>query len=454
LFGNSLVQTASGGSVGLNNGGDSITLNDGTTDISNTRYGAEGGDNQSITLDPDVTGVPPRVKHSVAVASSGALFSPGTRVDGSQFDGCPIAAEVYEIQGSGLSSPLDGRRVIAMGVVTALAPNGFFIQTASDGNPDTSDGIFVFTGSAPSVAVGDEVEVTGTVDEFFGLTEISGSPIVTVLGSGAIPAPVVFNASVPSPDPTMPSCSIEYECYEGMLVEIPQGIVAASNQEFRSDPFAEVHVTAGPTRPFREPGIEFPGLPAHPLIPVWDGNPEVFELDPDKLGLPNLNIPAGSTLSARGVIGFEFNHYEFWPSELNVVNATLPVPVRPKVPDEVTLGSLNVFRLFDDVDDPSSFSTVGASRNDAVVSAQEYALRLVKLAAYIVDVMRSPDILAVQEAEKLGVLQDLAASINALDPSVHYSAYLIEGNDIGTIDVGFMVQDSVQVKSVTQLGAD
>ena len=51
-----------------------------------------------------------------------------------------------------------------------------------------------------------------------------------------------------------------------MLVEIPAGIVAASNQEFGSDPFAEVHVTAGPTRPFREPGIEFPGLPAMPSI--------------------------------------------------------------------------------------------------------------------------------------------------------------------------------------------
>ena len=32
--------------------------------------------------------------------------------------------------------------------------------------------------------------------------------------------------------------------------------------------------------------------------------------------------------------------------------------------------------------------------------------------------------------------------------------YLIEGNDIGGIDVGFLVQDSVKVKRVTQLGAD
>jgi len=453
-FGNSLVQIASSGSISMNNGGDSVILNNGVSDVAATAYGSEGGDNQSLTLDPDVTGAPPRVKHSVATGSGGALYSPGTRIDGLQFVGCLLEADISNIQGSGAVSPLEGRFVVTVGVVTALAPNGFFMQMPDDGNPDTSDGIFVFTGGAPGVSVGDEVEVTGTVAEFFGLTEITGSPVVTVLGMGVVPAPVIFDANTPSPDPLAPSCAIEYECYEGMLVEIPAGIVAASNQEFGSDPFAEVHVTSGPTRPFREPGIETPGLPAMPLIPVWDGNPEVFELDPDKLGLPNLNIPAGSTFSATGVIGFEFNHYEFWPSELTVDNAPLPVPVRPQTSDEATVGSLNVFRLFDDIDDPTSVNVVGRTRNDFVVSSDEYARRLAKLASYIVDIMRSPDILAVQEAEKLGVLQDLAATINILDPSVNYSAYLIEGNDIGTIDVGFLVKDFVKVKSVTQLGAD
>ncbi len=453
-FGNSLVQVASGGSLGLNNGGDSITLGDGTADISNTDYGSEGGDNQSLTLDPDGDGAPPRVRHSLASGSGGSLFSPGTRIDGSQFDGCPVAAEVYDIQGAGASSPLEGSRVIATGVVTALAVDGFFMQTTSDGNPDTSDGIFVFTDTAPSVAVGDEVEVNGIVDEFFGFTEITGSPTVSVLGVGVVPTPVIFNHSIPSPDPSAPSCSIEYECYEGMLVKIPAGIVAASNQEFGSDPFAEIHVTAGPSRPFREPGIEFPGLPANPTIPVWDGNPEVFELDPDKLGLPNRNITAGSTFDAVGVIGFEFNHYEFWPSELNVDGAPLPVPVRRKRHDEATVASLNVFRLFDDVDDPSSLNAVGANRDDTVVSSDEYARRLVKLASHVVDVMRSPDILAVQEAEKLGVLEDLAAAISAQNPRVKYKAYLIEGNDVGTIDVGFLVRKRVKVKGVTQLGAN
>jgi len=453
LFGYSAVQTASTGALGLNNGGDSITLNNGAFDVALADYGGEAGDNQSITLDPDVEGKPPRVKHTAATGSGGALFSPGTRIDGSRFDGCRVPAEVYEVQGSGLSSPLEGSRVLVVGVVTAVAPDGFFIQTTSDGNPDTSDGVFVFTGAAPTVAVGDQVEVDGTVVEFFGLTEIS-STAVTVLGAGVVPAPIVFSETVPSPDPEAPSCAIEYECYEGMLVEIPAGIVAASNQEFGTDPFAEVHVRVGSERPFREPGVEFPGISAIPTIPVWDGNPEVFELDPDKLGLPNLNIPAGSTFSATGVIGFEFNHYEFWPSELTVENAPLPVPVRPQTRDEATVGSLNVFRLFDDVDDPPDTNAIGEVRDDSVVSPDVYARRLAKTATYIVDVMRTPDILAIQEIESLKVMQDLAVAISLLDPAVNYSAYLVEGNDIGSIDVGFLVKDFVKVKSVTQLGAD
>ncbi len=365
-------------------------------------------------------------------------------------------AEIFEIQGAGSASPFVGSLVTTEdNVVTCLSTDGFFIQTPAsrdDSDVDTSNGIFVFTGSAPTVSVGDLVDVTGRVAEFFGFTEIGSSPTVTVVGSDSVPAAILLGATVPSPDPTAPSCAIELECYEGMLVEIVDGAVTGPNQRFNPDPVAEVHITAAPSRTFREEGVEFPGL-GMPPIPIWDGNPEVFELDPDKLGLPNQIIPAGSSFSAKGVIGFEFGGYELWPNELTVVEAPLPVPVRPREPFESTVGSLNLFRLFDDVDDPPSVNTVGDTRDDFVVPTAEYMRRLAKLAAYIVDVMDSPGILAVQEAEKLEVLEDLAVAVNALDGSVNYTAYLIEGNDVGTIDVGFLVRDNVQVTSVTQLGA-
>ncbi len=85
-FGNGVVQTASSGTLALNNGGDSVTLSDGGTAVVSVGYGSQGARGQSLTRSPDVTG--PFVLHSGIPTSSGALFSPGTRIDGSSFDGC------------------------------------------------------------------------------------------------------------------------------------------------------------------------------------------------------------------------------------------------------------------------------------------------------------------------------------------------------------------------------
>lgn len=370
----------------------------------------------------------------------------------------PPVLEIWEIQGNGAASPFDGEIVETLNnTVTAVSDDGFFMQTpdaSTDGDVDTSDGIFVFTDAAPAVAVGDQVDVLGLVDEFFGFTELTDNPVVTNDGpTTALPSIVTFDAAVPSSDPTMPSCAIEFECYEGMLVEIVNGVVGGSNQRFGSDPRAEVLISAGNNRPMREPGVEFPGLP-DPMIAVWDGNPEIFELDPDKLGLANQTIPAGSHFDASGVIGFEFGGYELWPTSLTVYEAVIPQAVRGRERAELTIGSLNMFRIFDDIDDPADTSVPGRTRNDFVVSSAEYERRKAKLVAYILDVLNAPDVLAVQEVEKLGVLEDLAADIMAADPGVNYSAYLEEGNDIGSIDVGFLVRDNVAVDAVTQIGKD
>ncbi|HKJ17920.1 MAG TPA: lamin tail domain-containing protein [Xanthomonadales bacterium] len=446
MFGGSLVQTASSGFLGFNNGGDSVILDDGTNVITSTSYGSEGGDNQSLTLDPDVTGSA-YTKHSVASGSGGSLFSPGTKINGDQFDGCPVTAAIFEIQGAGSTSPFVGNLVTTLGnTVTAVGPEGFFMQSpdaSADADPNTSEGIYVFTDTAPAVAVGDNVDVTGEVVEFFDFTQFGASSVVTVVSSGnPLPTAVVFNETVPSPDPMTPSCAIEYECYEGMLIELPAAVVTGPNQGFGSDPIAEIYVTAGAERTYREPGIEFPGLPG---LPEWDGNPEVFEIDPDKLGLPNQLITAGSTVSATGALGYEFGGYEIWATSLTADVAPVIMPVREREAGEMTVGALNMFRLFNDVDD---------GNGDNVVSTEEYMVRLAKLSDYVRNLMDAPDILAVSEVERLAVLQDLADTINVDDPTINYTPYLEEGNDVGGIDVGFLVLDTVMVDSVTQLGKD
>jgi hypothetical protein len=93
---NGLVFTASEGSLGLNNTGDTVTLGDGTSTVQSVTYGSAGGDNQSLVRDPDYSNAP-FVKHSTATGSGGALYSPGTRIDGYPFtvpQGAVILTEV------------------------------------------------------------------------------------------------------------------------------------------------------------------------------------------------------------------------------------------------------------------------------------------------------------------------------------------------------------------------
>ncbi|MFA9216331.1 MAG: ExeM/NucH family extracellular endonuclease [Sphingomonadaceae bacterium] len=79
-----------------------------------------------------------------------------------------VTASIPTIQGSDAKSPLANSVQTTEGVVTLKVGSGFFIQDENgDGNPDTSDGIFVYTGSTLTGAkVGDKVRVTGTVYEY------------------------------------------------------------------------------------------------------------------------------------------------------------------------------------------------------------------------------------------------------------------------------------------------
>jgi predicted extracellular nuclease len=48
-----------------------------------------------------------------------------------------------------------------------VSSNGFWFQDPQpDDNPATSEGVFVFTSSAPTVSVGDALSVEGSVAEF------------------------------------------------------------------------------------------------------------------------------------------------------------------------------------------------------------------------------------------------------------------------------------------------
>ncbi|MFG3493469.1 endonuclease/exonuclease/phosphatase family protein [Streptomyces sp. NPDC047928] len=136
-----------------------------------------------------------------------------TALAGGLLTGASVAAadngvRIHDIQGTTRISPLVGQRVTdVFGIVTgvrAYGSKGFWIQDPeTDANPATSEGVFVFTSSNPTVAVGDAVKVSGTVGEYIpggtssgnqSLTQIA-KPTVTVVSSGnPVPAPVVITA--------------------------------------------------------------------------------------------------------------------------------------------------------------------------------------------------------------------------------------------------------------------
>lgn len=346
-----------------------------------------------------------------------------------------VVHEIHEIQGRGLSSPRAGVTVTTNdNVVTAVGAGGFFIQTPSarsDNDADTSDGVFVLHRGGPSVNVGDQVDVAGTVEEYFGFTRIdatvAGGSVTLDASNQPLPEAVEFNTARPSPNPARPSCAREYECYEGMRIRIATGTVSSGSQRFSSDPVAEMYITPTASRGFREPGIEYPGRPG---LPVWDGNPEVFELDPDKLGLTNVSWVPGTTFTATGVLGYEFGGYEIWPTELRVRAEATPLPraVRAKKPGEITVASQNLLNL-----------RAGAGTT-----------KLAKLSRLVREVLGAPDIVAVQEVHGRTALQDLVARIRSDDSNVRYEAH-VEAPGTSSA-VGFLVRSGVTVGRVTEYG--
>ena len=128
--------------------------------------------------------------------------------------------------------------MVTEGIVTALKfNNGFFLQAANDdGDPATSDGVFVFTSAAPpaSAAVGNRVRVTGKVEEFvpasnvnqLTITEITG-PTVELLDTGvALPAAVELTATDLSSSATPGTL----ERLEGMRVSVANAVVVGASE--------------------------------------------------------------------------------------------------------------------------------------------------------------------------------------------------------------------------------
>ena len=234
---------------------------------------------------------------------------------------------IHDIQGTGATSPITTTAVTTRGIVTALRTNGFFLQepdASIDANPLTSEGIFVFTSSAPpgTAVVGNLVFVTGTVQEFIPpsdpvsapTTELSGTITVQLISSGnPLPLPILLT----------PADSGNLERYEGMRVTVTLDVVAPTDG-FVNEPSATsttngqfYGVISGVARPYREPGINIsdPVPPPNPLnVPRFDENFERIRVDSDTPPARTaLEVGFGQQVTMTGPVDFAFRVYNILP---------------------------------------------------------------------------------------------------------------------------------------------
>jgi hypothetical protein len=394
----------------------------------------------------------------------------------------PISA----VQGGKNISPVEGQQVRVTGVVTARIRSGFFLQTPdgkSDGDPQTSEAIFVFTKNEPpsDAAIGSEVAVAGKVEEFrhrselYGLTitEIShfvGRDHFAVLSKGnPLPKTVTLTAT-----DFKPNSVDQLEKYEGMRIAIAElttvaptgGRVDAKTETVQSDGVF-FGVLKGTPRPFREPGMNILQYLSSddreqwkkdfPKLPLFDMNPEILRIDSDEqIGAAPIDVSSKTELrDLTGVLHYAFGRYTILTdaaAKPAVAGSIKPIAM-PTVNDrQFSVTAANIETLVDDVDDPDI--------KEDVATTEAFQKRLGKVSTAVRDLLNMPDIFAVIEAENLNVLKKLAERINADavaagKPNPNYEACLVDGNDPRGIDVGFLVKRSrVTSVSAKQFGKD
>jgi uncharacterized protein len=307
------------------------------------------------------------------------------------------AIRIRDIQGRAHRSPLEGQAVNGVpGIVTAKRSNGFYLQDpAPDDDPATSEGIFVFTSTAPTVNVGDAVNVGGTVSEFrpggiatnLTITQIIGPVIVVISNGNPLPAPVIIgsggrvppNATIKNNcgDVESPACPFDpaangldfYESLEGMRVQINGAFAVGPTSSFGETPVIG-DFGANATQRTARGGV---------YVAAGDFNPERILIDDEILRpLPRVNL-GDSFSSVVGVIDYSFGNYKLQVTEPLTVTAggLAPEVTTLQAPNQLAIASFNVENL-DINDGPAKFAT---------------------LAGQIVNNLKSPDIVALMEVQ-------------------------------------------------------
>ena len=287
------------------------------------------------------------------------------------------------VRGHGSPSACAGMTVTVSGVVTAAIPalGGFFLQDPTgDGDPATSDAIFVVTD--PSATMPDPGSVAQVTGKVFELTRSGLSGSVTELdstggsvqfnGTAPLPAAVVLD---PTPDQQITQPNVYFQAMEGMLVSYPASTVMAPNDDsgvfytLRDD-----RLPAGQRSTDSDPGT---GLPV--LIDTA-GASLVFDVNElDTVG------------NMTGVLHFDYGLYRVQPLEAFDTESDGLAPSTAATDQPViNLASLDCDLL------------------SATMTSADFNTKLAKLANAIQNELGSPDLIAVQGVGDSATLTKLA----------------------------------------------
>jgi predicted extracellular nuclease len=390
------IQNGDPDAIGLRNDG---TLVDALSYGGNSGAPYAEGSGAGLDDNPDGTNGLSRCPDGTDTDVNNVDFSyrPSTPGTANDCPPAPTAAAINEIQGASHLSPLAGQFVQTTGIVTALrfsGGNGFYLQgTSVDADPETSEAIFVFTSSAPTVSVGDSVRLVATVSEFrpggSGSTNLTttqlSSPVISVLSSGnALPAAAVIGTGGRVPPGTVidddatgsveTSGSFEatdgidfYESLEAMRVQVNNAVAVGPASSFGEIPVVADNGANAGARTNRG-GV---------IISASDFNPERIHLDDTIAAVPLVNVGDGFSTPVVGILDYSFGNFKLnVTSALTRVAGSLAREVTELPRDqEIAVATYNVENL-----DPSDTT-------------------FARHASYIVDHLRSPDLIAIEEIQ-------------------------------------------------------
>jgi predicted extracellular nuclease len=355
---------------------------------------------------------------------------------------CVAPAEqvfIHEVQGNGASSPLVGSTVAIEGIVvgdfqdtvgTNGDLNGFFVQEEdadADSDPLTSEGIFVFNGSSPSVDVeiGDLVSVEGAVSEFFGATQITSFTDIAVLSSGnPLPTPASLSLPLTSVDDLEPS--------EGMYVTLAGPLVIT--EYFNFDRFGEIVLSSErllqPTAVV-EPGVDANAAAAANALDqlTLDDGRTVSNPDPaihpngSEFNLSNLFRGGDRLQNVTGVLGYSFGLYRVQPTSGADHFNDNPRTMSPDaVGGSITVASYNVLNYFTTIDTGADVcGPLGDQGCRGADNADELARQRAKLVAAISAV--DADVVGLIEIENDAGEAAVADLVDGINDAVGMGTY-------------------------------